>query len=206
MGSPAHPANGSKRREASCRAGRLRGVRLQGDERVQGPAGAPSSFNCLAMALSDAPELCIWESCFALPEAEIWASRAMPSDLSTARAFLSAPEQPALKLGKHGEGAGSPSPTAHGGKHQYQAIVKSRLRATGSPNPSPVLLRDATPSVFHQRHIGRMLRSSCGGGGRRAASSCGREPRPSRCPPLWPGDLRIDGGRVAAARAGGNEA
>jgi hypothetical protein len=25
---------------------------------------------------------------------------------------------------------------------------------------SPVLLRNATPSVFHQRHIGRVLRSS----------------------------------------------
>jgi hypothetical protein len=40
-------------------------------------------------------------------------------------------------------------------------------------NPSAVLSRDATPSVFHQRHIGRVLRSSCDTGGRRAASSCG---------------------------------
>src|SRR5688572_27505872 len=54
-------------------------------------------------------------------------------------------------------------------------------------NPSAVLSRNATPSVFHQRHIGRVLRSSCNVGGRRAASSCGREPRPGRCPPLWPG-------------------
>jgi hypothetical protein len=26
---------------------------------------------------------------------------------------------------------------------------------------SPILLRNATPSIFHQRHIGRVLRSSC---------------------------------------------
>ena len=30
-----------------------------------------------------------------------------------------------------------------------------------TPRPSAVLLRHATPSVFHQRHIGRVLRSSC---------------------------------------------
>jgi len=60
-------------------------------------------------------------------------------------------------------------------------------------------LRRTTPSVFHQRHIGRVLRSSCNISGRRTASSCGREPRPGRCPPLWPGDLRNDGGSVSAA-------
>src|SRR5213592_4958629 len=49
-----------------------------------------------------------------------------------------------------------------------------------------VLLRDATPSVFHQRHIGRVLRSSCNSRGRRLASPRGREPRSGRCPPLWP--------------------
>ena len=42
--------------------------------------------------------------------------------------------------------------------------------------------------------------------GRRLASSRGREPRPGRCPPLWPGDLRNDGGSVAAAGADGSEA
>ena len=31
----------------------------------------------------------------------------------------------------------------------------------GGCTPSTVLLRNATPSVFHQRHIGRVLRSSC---------------------------------------------
>src|SRR5471032_2779336 len=72
--------------------------------------------------------------------------------------------------------------------------------------PSAVLLRNATPSVFHQRHIGRVLRSSCNARGRRLASSRGREPRAGRCPPLWPGDLRNDGGSVAAAGAGGSEA
>src|SRR6266436_3882439 len=75
--------------------------------------------------------------------------------------------------------------------------------------PSAVLLRNATPSVFHQRHIGRVLRSSCNPTGRRIArlaSSRGREPQPGRCPPLWPGDLRNDGGSVPAAGADGIEA
>jgi hypothetical protein len=66
-------------------------------------------------------------------------------------------------------------------------------------------LRDATPSVFHQRHFGRVLRSSCNSRGRRVASSRGREPRPSRCPPLWAGDLRNDGSSVPAAGAAGSE-
>ena len=70
----------------------------------------------------------------------------------------------------------------------------------------PVVSRNATPSVFHQRHIGRVLRSSCNARGRRLASSRGREPRPGRCPPLWPGDLRNDGGSVSAAGADGSEA
>jgi hypothetical protein len=65
---------------------------------------------------------------------------------------------------------------------------------------------NATPSVFHQRHIGRVLRSSCDTRGRRLASSRGREHRPGRCPPLWPGDLRNDGGSVAAPGADGSEA
>src|SRR5260370_37418870 len=71
---------------------------------------------------------------------------------------------------------------------------------------NPVLLRNPTPSVFNQRHIGRVLRSSCSVRGRRLASSRGREPRPGRCPPLWPGDLRNDGGSVPAAGADGSEA
>src|SRR5438067_8586328 len=69
-----------------------------------------------------------------------------------------------------------------------------------------VLLRNATPSVLHQRHIGRVLRSSCNVRGRRLASSRAREPRPGRCSPLWPGDLRNDGGSVAAAGADGSAA
>src|SRR5438093_13153445 len=71
--------------------------------------------------------------------------------------------------------------------------------------PSAVLLRNATPSVLHQRHIGRVLRSSCNPRGRRLASSRGREPQPGRCPSLWPGDLRNDGISVAAAGADGSE-
>src|SRR5664280_1463154 len=46
---------------------------------------------------------------------------------------------------------------------------------------SPVLLRNAIPSVLHQRHIGRVLRSSCDPAGRRLASSRRREPQPGRC-------------------------
>ena len=72
--------------------------------------------------------------------------------------------------------------------------------------PSLVFLRNATPSVFHQRHIGRVLRSSCNSGGRRFTSSRGGKPRTGRCSPLWPGDLRNDGGGVSAAGADGSEA
>src|SRR4030095_1387708 len=68
-----------------------------------------------------------------------------------------------------------------------------------------VLLRDATPSVFHQRHLGRVLRSPCNVRGRRLASSRGREPQPGRCPPFWPADLRNDGVSVSVAGADGNE-
>jgi hypothetical protein len=50
-------------------------------------------------------------------------------------------------------------------------------------------LRNATSSVFHQRHVGRVLRSPCNVRGRRLASSCGREPQPGRCPSFWPCDL-----------------
>jgi len=71
--------------------------------------------------------------------------------------------------------------------------------------PSGVLLRNATPSVFHQRHLGRVLRSSRNPRGRRLASSRGREPQPGRCPSLWPGDVRNDGISVATAGADGSE-
>ena len=73
------------------------------------------------------------------------------------------------------------------------------------PTPSAILLRNATPSVFHQRDVGRVLRSSCNTRGRRIASTRGREPQPGRCPPLWPGDLRNDGGGVPAAGANGSK-
>src|SRR5262245_49859035 len=72
--------------------------------------------------------------------------------------------------------------------------------------PSAVPLRRATPSVFHQRYIGRVLRSPCVSPGRGHFSSRGRELRPGRCPPLWPGDLRDDGGGVAAGDANGDDA
>src|SRR5215471_14288389 len=60
------------------------------------------------------------------------------------------------------------------------------------------VLPDATTSLFHQRNVGRVLRSPRHTRGRRVASSRGREPRPGRCTPLRPGDLRNDGGGVAA--------
>src|ERR1700684_2500077 len=46
-----------------------------------------------------------------------------------------------------------------------------------SRTPSAVLLRNATPPVFHRRHIGRVLRSSCHSTGRRLASKRHREPQ-----------------------------
>src|ERR671911_2121630 len=88
---------------------------------------------------------------------------------------------------------------------RYDGSTVTAYEKTSNLTLIAVRLRNATPSVFHQRHIGRMLRSSCDDPGRRPASSRSREPRPSRCPPLWPGDLRNDGGSVAAAGAGGGE-
>src|ERR671912_364497 len=89
---------------------------------------------------------------------------------------------------------------------RYDGSTVTAYEKTSNLTLIAVRLRHATPWVFHQRHIGRMLRSSCDDPGRRLASSRGGEPRPSRCPPLWPGDLRDDGGSVAAAGAGGSEA
>jgi len=66
--------------------------------------------------------------------------------------------------------------------------------------------RNETTSVFDQRHIGRLLRSSCNSPGRSHASSRGRKHQPGRCPAPGPSDLRIDGGRVAATGAGGSAA
>src|SRR5215217_2821637 len=74
--------------------------------------------------------------------------------------------------------------------------IPCRLSPIASP---PVLSRNATPSVLHQRHLGRVLRPSSNPCGRRLASSRGREPRTSRCPSLWPGDVRVDEVSVAAA-------
>src|SRR5262249_21658013 len=72
--------------------------------------------------------------------------------------------------------------------------------------PSALSLRNAPASVFHQRHIGWVLRSSCNSRGRRVALSRGREPRPGRCPPLWPSELRNDGGRLAVTGVDGGDA
>src|SRR4051794_24773969 len=61
---------------------------------------------------------------------------------------------------------------------------------------------NATTSVFHQHHLGRVLRSSCRFDGRRIASLLGREPCAGRRINLWQGNVRIDGGRVAAGGDG----
>src|SRR5919107_2230621 len=89
---------------------------------------------------------------------------------------------------------------------RYDESTVTAYEKTSNLTLIAVRLRNATPSVFHQRHIGRVLRSSCNSGGRRLASSRGREHRAGRCPPLWPGNLRNDGGSVAAAGADGSEA
>src|SRR5207244_8006191 len=51
--------------------------------------------------------------------------------------------------------------------------------------------RSATSSVFDQRHLGRVLRSSCRDRGRRPASSRDGEHRTGRCPPLRPGTYQM---------------
>src|SRR6476620_6750440 len=75
----------------------------------------------------------------------------------------------------------------------------------GAGTPAAILLRNATPSVLDQRHVGRVLRSSWYPRGRRIASSRGRKPQAGRCPSFWQGDLRNDGISVAAAGADGRE-
>jgi len=109
----------------------------------------------------------------------------------------------------------SPPPTSRlrnpGPSHQDPATIPlaprqlTILSATSSGTPSAVLLRNTTPSVLHQPHIGRVLRSSCNPRGRRAPSSRDREPQPGRCPALWPGDLRNDGISLAAVGTDGSE-
>ena len=60
--------------------------------------------------------------------------------------------------------------------------------------------------ILDQRHPRRLLRSPGDDRGRRVASPCRRQPGASRCPALWPGDLRDDGGGVAAVGADGSAA
>ena len=97
-------------------------------------------------------------------------------------------------------------------RHVSAILLKLGVRSSAEARlpcwstPSTIRLHNATPSVFHQHHSGRVLRSSCNCCGRRVASSRGREHRPGRCPPVWPGDLRNDGGSVSAAGADGGEA
>ena len=62
-----------------------------------------------------------------------------------------------------------------------------------------------TAPILDQRHPRRLLRSPSGDPGRGAASLLGRRAGTSRCPSLWSGGLRDDGGSVAAD-GGGNVA
>jgi hypothetical protein len=84
---------------------------------------------------------------------------------------------------------------------QYDDVMKCRVQLDRD-RPSATAVRaillayslggtlpHATASVFHQRHIGRVLRSSRRNRGRRVASSRHAEHRSGRCPPLWPGDV-----------------
>ena len=108
-----------------------------------------------------------------------------------------APAQPAVHLSSP-----KPQPQPPSQPLYNRSLFKRHIaRCT----PSAVLFRNAAPSVLHQRHIGRVLRSSCNPRGRGLASSRGREPQPGRCASLWPGDLRNDGISVAAAGADGSE-
>ncbi len=60
-----------------------------------------------------------------------------------------------------------------------------------------------TAPILDQRHPGRLLRSPGGDTRERGiASPPRRQSRTSRCPSLWPGDLRDDGGGVATAGDG----
>jgi len=77
--------------------------------------------------------------------------------------------------------------------------------ATADGKTAQGSLRNATPSVLHQRHVGRVLRSSCIPRGRRLASSRGRKSQPGQRPSLWPGDLPTHGISMAAAVAGGSK-
>ena len=108
-----------------------------------------------------------------------------------------APAQPAAR-----PSSPQPQPQPPSTPHYNRSLLK---RHTARSTASAVLLRNATPSVFHQRDLGRVLRSSCYTRGRRLASPRGREPRPGRCASLWPSDLRDDGGSLAAAGAAGSE-
>ncbi len=105
------------------------------------------------------------------------------------------------------------SPLTRCGRRSQHSIRLSEQYRSCSPwtqlrpaSPERVVWGHATPSVFHQCDVGRLLRPSCRHSGRRPTSSRGREPRASRCPPLRPGDLRDDGGSVAGAGADWNEA
>lgn len=86
--------------------------------------------------------------------------------------------------------------------------IRSRPRQADSrPTARPdVCLRSATPSVFHQRHFGRMLRSPRNFPGRGDPSSRDGDSRAGRCSPLWPGELRDDGVGLAAAGTDASDA
>ncbi len=96
----------------------------------------------------------------------------------------------------------APRPTSCGRIYQIQmaGFAPAGKRSSVGRLSIGVTSRHALSSVFHQRHTGRLLRSSCRHPGRRVASSRRREFQAGRCSPLWPGDLRNDGGRAIRSR------
>jgi len=123
-----------------------------------------------------------------------------PSDAFFVLAELAVRVQHIWNLTPHGHSKGRPEGSV------FPPCAGSLSLGRSATLSGSVVLRNATPSIFHQRHLGRVLRSSCNSGGRRLTSSRGEKPRTGRCSPFWPGDLRNDGGSVSAARADGREA
>jgi len=121
--------------------------------------------------------------------------------------------EPAPALGARNAGAVGPR-RALAGRRRLRA-GRDVMASAQTPRPRQaaqesgvrsVCLRSATSSIFHQRHIGRMLRPPCNIRGRGDTSSRDEESRPGRRSPLRPGDLRDDGVSLAAAGADGSDA
>src|SRR3954454_6241203 len=82
------------------------------------------------------------------------------------------------------------------------AFCAPRLLSARNDGGTP----NATASILHQCHVGRLRRPSRGDGGRRNSSLWGRDARASRRSAVWPGNVRNDGvgmAVVAGRRAAG---